>query len=172
MLFIHSEVAGLWSSILSSPLIAVALIFCSAYIFSFFKRIFFHSFSSRLCIAAIILMISGYANGQNPIVAENLLPGNPISEWGVNSSADFRNVNLNGYATAISVNKGDRVHFKIDAIQDIGYTAKIYRVGYYGGMGARFMTGLGAFIGVKQPAATADPVTGLLDCSNWSESAH
>ena len=108
---------------------------------------------------------------QNTIVTENALPGNPISEWGVNSSADFRNVNLNGYATDISVNKGGTVHFKIDNRVAGSYTLKIYRLGYYNGMGARLQANLGSFTAVAQPAGIADPTTGLVDCSNWSESA-
>jgi hypothetical protein len=169
MLFIHSEVAGLWSSILSSPLIVVALIICSAYIFFAGKRILSHSFSSRLCIAAIILLSSEFVNGQNAIVTENTLTGNPISEWGVTNSSDFRNVNLNGYATDISVNKGQVVHFKIDAVDGTSYSIKIYRLGYYGGLGGRLKADLGLFTGVKQPDGIADATTGLLDCSNWSE---
>jgi len=108
---------------------------------------------------------------QNAIVTENLLPGNPISEWGVNSSADFRNTNINGFATDISVNKGSTVHFKIDGQAGVPYTLKIYRLGYYGGMGASLKADLGTLPGIKQPAGIADPATGLLDCSNWSESA-
>ena len=109
---------------------------------------------------------------QNPIVTENSLPGNPISEWGVNSSADFRNVNLNGFATDISVNKGATVHFKIDGQNGVPFTIKIYRLGYYGGLGARLQANLGSFPGFKQPApGINDPVTGLVDCSNWTESA-
>src|SRR4029078_2328399 len=44
-----------------------------------------------------------------------------------------------------------------------------YRLGYYGGMGARLKADLGTFTGVKQPQGVSDPSTGLLDCSNWSE---
>src|SRR5450432_3175945 len=108
---------------------------------------------------------------QNAIVTENALAGNPISEWGVSSSADFRNTNLNGYATDISVNKGSTVHFKIDGLAGVSYTIKIYRLGYYSGMGARLKADLGSFPGIKQPAGVSDPTTGLLDCSNWTESA-
>src|ERR1700681_59519 len=84
-----------------------------------------------LFFIAIIAFNSSFA--QNAIVTENALTGNPISEWGVNSSADFRNTNLNGYTTDISVNKGTTVHFKIDGVNGVSYTIKIYRLGYYGG---------------------------------------
>ena len=108
---------------------------------------------------------------QNLIVSENALPGNPYSEWGVASSADFRNPDINGFATDISVNKGSTVHFKIDGQNGIPYSIKIYRLGYYNGMGARLIADLGSFPGIKQPAGISDGVTGLLDCSNWGESS-
>src|SRR5450432_2177047 len=122
-----------------------------------------------LCLSSIYVF--NYSSAQNAIVTENLLTGNPISEWGVNSSADFRNTNINGFATDISVNKGSTVHFKIDGQAGVSFTLKIYRLGYYGGMGAQLKADLGTFPGIKQPAGTADPTTGLLDCSNWAESA-
>jgi len=130
------------------------------------------SFSAikRICSLLVFsLTVCLYSIAQNAIVTENLLPGNPISEWGVNSSSDFRNPNLNGYTTDISVNKGTTVHFKIDAQNGVSFTVKIYRLGYYGGMGARLKADLGTFTGVKQPQGVSDPSTGLLDCSNWSE---
>src|SRR5450631_1224430 len=98
---------------------------------------------------------------QNAIVTENALAGNPISEWGVSSSADFRNTNLNGYATDIGVNKGSTVHFKIDGQAGVPFTIKIYRMGYYGGLGARFQADLGSFPGIQQPARTPDPAPAL-----------
>jgi len=124
----------------------------------------------RLLFVITSLFFLTHTLAQNAIVTENLLPGNPISEWGVNSSADFRNVNLNGYATNISVNKGSTVHFKIDnRVVGDSYTLKIYRLGYYNGMGASLKADLGTFTTAPQPAGVSDPTTGLLDCSNWTE---
>ncbi len=119
-----------------------------------------------------MLLALNSSTAQNAIVTENLLPGNPISEWGVDSSADFRNVNLNGYATDISVNQGGTIHFKIDDRIGVQYAVKIYRLGYYGGMGANLKASLGTFNTAPQPAGVSDPTTGLLDCSNWSETTN
>jgi hypothetical protein len=115
------------------------------------------------------LLALNYSFSQNAIVTENALAGNTYTDWGVNSSADFRNTNLNGYATDISVNKGSTVHFKVDGQNGVPFTIQIFRLGYYGGNGARLKADLGSFPGLKQPAGNSDPTTGLLDCSNWSE---
>ncbi len=122
-----------------------------------------------LFLLSIIAFNSSFS--QNAIVTENQLTGNPISDWGVNSSSDFRNTNLNGFATDISVNKGSTVHFKIDDEVGGTYTIKVYRLGYYGGMGASLKANLGTFTAFHQPAGIFDSTTGLLDCSNWTESA-
>ena len=69
----------------------------------------------------------------NPIVCENQLAGNPASEWDVAGAGD---PTIQGFATDISVNRGQTVHFKIDT-DATNYRLDIYRMGYYGGMGAR-----------------------------------
>ncbi len=123
----------------------------------------------HLSLSIIGLISFTIVCAQNPIVTENALPGNPISEWGV---PNFRDASINGFSTEIGVNRGQRVHFKIDVAGAANFSIKIYRIGYYGGNGARLITDLGSFAGTAQPAGLSDAVTGLLDCGNWSESAH
>ena len=79
---------------------------------------------------------------------------------------------IQGFATAISVNRGQAVSFKIDT-DSLNYRLDIYRMGYYGGLGARQVATVApsAFLPQLQPACLTDPATGLLDCGNWSESA-
>jgi Bacterial Ig domain len=108
---------------------------------------------------------------QNPIVEENDKIGNSYVDWGINGIGDPEN---QGFATDISVNHGETVHFKIktNATQ---YHLEIYRMGYYlNGEGARRIDTVP--VGplpepVPQPDPQIDPATGLVDCSSWSESA-
>jgi Domain of unknown function (DUF4082)/Bacterial Ig domain/Secretion system C-terminal sorting domain len=123
----------------------------------------------RLLFFISFLLITTAALAQNAIVTENALAGNPISEWGVPS---FRDASINGFSTEIGVNKGQTVRFKINVSGGVAYTIKIYRIGYYGGNGARLITNLGSFTGIVQPAGLSNAVTGLLDCGNWTESSH
>jgi large repetitive protein len=127
--------------------------------------------SSRkiMLVLSVLIFQIEFTIAQNPIVAENLLPGNPSTEWDVIGAGD---ISIQGFATDISVEKGDTVHFKIDvAIPSTSYRIKIYRLGYYQGNGARLIQDLGDFAGTPQPLINADPVTGLTDCNSWSESA-
>ncbi len=107
--------------------------------------------------------------GQNAIVTENALPGNPYSEWGV---PNFRDNSIAGFATKMSLNRGETVRFKINVQSGASFTLKIYRIGYYGGNGARLVANLGSFSGTVQPNGNYNSSTGLLDCGNWSESAN
>jgi hypothetical protein len=105
----------------------------------------------------------------NPIVCENSKLGNPPSEWDISGAGD---PSIQGFGTEISVNQGETVHFKIDTDAD-NYRLDIYRMGYYGGMGARKVATVqpSASLPQNQQACLIDPSTGLIDCGNWAISA-
>src|SRR5919197_442966 len=46
----------------------------------------------------------------NPVACENTKPGNPPSEWDVSGAGD---PSIQGFATDISVDQGQTVHFKV-----------------------------------------------------------
>ncbi|MEP7377697.1 MAG: N,N-dimethylformamidase beta subunit family domain-containing protein, partial [Chitinophagaceae bacterium] len=121
-----------------------------------------------LFIIFYVFVLTAFSFAQNAIVTENANAGNPNSEWGV---PDFRDNRIAGYSTKMSLNRGQTVRFKINVQSGATYTIKIYRIGYYGGNGARLMQNLGTFTGTVQPNGTTNTTTGMLDCGNWSESA-
>jgi hypothetical protein len=101
----------------------------------------------------------------NPIVAENLLPGNPMSEWGITGPGS---TNIEGYTTDISATLGGTVDFKINT-DSSHYKIDIYRLGYYGGDGARLVGSIDhSGANAAQPGAIVDSTTGLVDAGNWS----
>src|SRR3954465_4549814 len=89
--------------------------------------------TAALYFFACILLNTFHVYAQNAIVTENALPGNPASEWDISGAGDL---SIQGFATDISVNKGETVHFKIKTDAS-SYSISIYRLGYYGGNGAR-----------------------------------
>ena len=105
----------------------------------------------------------------NAIVAENCLTGNPVSEWQISGAGDL---SIQGFATDISVNAGNTISFKINTTAS-AYTIRIYRLGYYGGMGARKVASVtpSATLPQTQPACLSDATTMLSDCGNWAVSA-
>ena len=97
----------------------------------------------------------------NPVQTENALPG--TTDWVLTNPATNREIE--GYASLTSVNCGNAINFFISTAGP--YTIDIYRMGWYGGAGARKMTvNPIALTGTLQPipAPTAD---GLFEC-NWS----
>ncbi len=103
------------------------------------------------------------------ICNENNKPGNPASEWDVVGAGS---TTIQGYATQMSAVKGETVRFKVDTVSS-DYRIDIYRIGYYGGMGARFITTVQPSVSLPQtqPNCLSDAATGLIDCGNWAVSA-
>ena len=133
------------------------------------KATLIYSLASKLRPLFLLILLPFIGISQNPIPAENSLTGNPSSEWDITGAGDL---SLQGFATDISVNKGQTVSFKINITgTNKNYSIKIYRLGYYQGNGARLITTLGPFLGVTQPAPVTNAPTGLNDCGNWSSSA-
>lgn len=119
-----------------------------------------------LCCALLSFLIS---TAQNPIITENALVGNLPTEWDVVGAGDLT---IQGFATDISVNKGQTIVFKINTDAS-AYTINIYRLGYYNGRGAR-LQGTGV-VTATLPQVQPTPIQnslGLVDCGNWAESAH
>jgi hypothetical protein len=100
---------------------------------------------------------------QNVIQAENAKPGTPF--WRL--TAPSATPTVEGYASHTSVNRGETIRFFVSSAAP-SYTLSIYRMGWYGGQGARLMSSQ-TLAGVKQPTPEPDPATGLIEC-NWPES--
>ena len=112
---------------------------------------------------------NGSAASTNPIVLENMLPGSPDSEWGIDGGGSD---NIEGFATDISVDHGQTISFKINT-DSTHYRIDIYRLGYYGGDGARKVDTFDVSLPTAQdqPIPLFDPATKLVDAGNWSVSA-
>ena len=105
----------------------------------------------------------------NDIVRENRLPGDPPTEWDINGWGD---PSIQGFGHDISINRGERIDFKIKT-NSTDYRIDIYRMGHYGGMGARRVDTIepSAELPQLQPECATDPATHLYDCGTWAVSA-
>src|SRR3954468_115580 len=133
---------------------------------------------ARLLIAVLLtLLCAGREAGRHPmeaqsgpslvITAENAKAGD--ADWDISGAGD---PSIQGFASDISVNTGQTVDFKIKTDSN-NYQILIYRLGYYGGLGARKIATLGPFTTAQNqavPCAT-DTATGLVDCGAWNVSA-
>lgn len=129
--------------------------------------------------------------GSNPIVCENSKPGTPMSDWFSPNAYG----NVQGFSTRVSVQAGDTVQFKVQS--PTPYHVEVYRLGYYGGDGARLMstaaqtaqsypanftkdgtpgspldtTVVDGDPDGRPPACDTDATSGLIDCGNWPVTA-
>jgi methionine-rich copper-binding protein CopC len=101
------------------------------------------------------------------IACENSKDGNPASEWQISGSGS---ASIQGFATDISVDRGSNIGFKIKTSSK-NYRLEIYRMGYYGGMGARKVASVAPTSFPTQPACQTQSSTGLIDCGNWTQNA-
>ena len=116
---------------------------------------------------AAVLAQSSCGQTVNPIECENQKPGAPSSEWDIGNAGD---PSIQGFATEISVVPGQVERFKIDTNAS-SYAIDIYRMGYYGGMGARKVASITPSASLPQ---SINPVDGLVrqagcDCGSEAD---
>ena len=101
----------------------------------------------------------------SPVACENTQPG--TTAWEVTPDTS-----IEGFTTDISTDVGGRVDFKIRTAAT-RYTIDIYRLGWYGGDGGRFITTLAPSVALPQtqPDCLRNAATGMVDCGNWTVSA-
>ena len=127
-----------------------------------------------VAVAAIWASGSGNAAAQpNPIQIENAKPGS--SDWLLTRIARHddeiyelgwhRRKGVEAYASHTSVKAGETLQVHVSTYPVNKYSVNIYRMGYYGGAGARLMRSLGPLQGTAEPTPQDGPRT-LLEC-NW-----
>jgi hypothetical protein len=113
-------------------------------------------------VAAVLAgMLAFPLFASNPVQLENAKPGSP--DWKLTNEASGE---IEGYASATSINRGESIRLYVNTT-DSSYTINVYRMGWYGGVGARKVLGPIVRTGVHQPMPipTSD---GFLEC-RWSD---
>lgn len=98
----------------------------------------------------------------HPISTENARPGSP--DWRITRPSWQREIE--GYAGAPSVEAGSKIDFKISLSAKAPFTWRVYRLGYYGGVGAREVLRGGPLNGYPQAGCPMQRDTGLVAC-DW-----
>jgi hypothetical protein len=99
------------------------------------------------------------APAPNPIQVENARPG--ATSWRIRLLPQHV---LEGYASEVSVAPGDTLHLHVSSSAGLRYRVRVYRIGWYGGMGGRLMPCLPCrpHTATAQPRPAPDPATGYL----------
>lgn len=130
-----------------------------------------------LSAALLLIPIFVYSQGacgidDNPIQAENCLMGD--EDWMINPAAGAYNHQVEGYASATSVNAGQIIRFHINSgTENQTVSIDIYRLGWYGGAGARKWTEEPIVVPDvdNKPYPVPNSQTGRAECNWESESA-
>lgn len=107
----------------------------------------------------------------NLIVQENARPGTrdwQLTRMRLDKTGGVRSPFIEGYCSRQSASAGETIDFKVSTNPPVDFQIEIFRMGYYGGAGARKMTTLGPLKGTTQPV----PEVGerrLREC-RWSTS--
>jgi len=121
--------------------------------------------TSSFAAAAPSTLAATTTSSMNAIVLENMKQGTPQSVWDLQGPGS---TNIEGFTTDISYDLGQTVSFKINT-DSTDYRVEIYRLGYYGGDGARLMGTINhEGPAIIQPDPLRDASTGLVDAGNWS----
>jgi chitodextrinase len=108
----------------------------------------------------------------NPVIDENLQAGSSAWQLGDLYGRPYATDSvgqIKGYASSVSVNKGESINFHVSVNPVQSFTVDVYRIGWYQGLGARLMQQVGPLNGVQQPACPLNASTGLMECG-WTAS--
>lgn len=131
-----------------------------------------HAMKTGAIVGAAGMAGWGTAGSSARVQEENEKPG--TTDWQltytkVDPATRYRCPWIEGYVSHQSIRAGETLSFMISTNPPGRFTIDLYRMGYYGGTGARHMVQLGPFDGVAQ----ADPPVGearLRECQ-WEPSA-
>src|SRR3954451_8863172 len=132
----------------------------------------------------LALTLAPRAHAANAIVTENQQPG--TTSWQFTDFNKAEAHEIEGYASAASVNKGGSIDLKVSLSSSAQYTMDVYRMGWYPtgtnpdgtscapSCGGRLMQHIGPLSGSTQAACSRDSSSsssnfGLTEC-NWTPS--
>ncbi len=121
------------------------------------------TYACSLLCPLIYLLLAAPVHAANPIQIENGKPG--TTAWELSNPATNREIE--GYASLTSVNRGGQISLFVNTAEP-SYTIEVFRVGWYGGTGARQMLDAVTRPGIPQPIPAPDPTTGLIECL-WTD---
>jgi cellulose synthase/poly-beta-1,6-N-acetylglucosamine synthase-like glycosyltransferase len=128
-------------------------------------------FSPRHATWSILILLEaltpalaiGAGPWHNSIQQENQRPG--TTAWILTNPAVH--AEIEGYASAPSVNQGQTIRLYVNTTAP-SYRLNIYRMGWYGGLGAREVLAASHYQGRQQPEPSRETDSGLIEC-RWED---
>src|SRR6476659_7312661 len=133
------------------------------------SRIVLNAFWRHACCRAgqtvllVCLLWPTWSEAATRIQLENARPG--TADWKLTNPAESGEIE--GYASLTSVQRGREIKFFVNTTE-AAYSIEVYRMGWYGGAGARRVIGPVDRLGTRQRIPEPDPETGLIECE-WTD---
>src|SRR5205807_2227435 len=93
--------------------------------------------SACVSLAVVFTAVLLGTSSPNPIQLENAKGGTEPAAW---LPPAYPATSIEGYASELSVIPGEQVHFHVSSHDGYRYRIEVYRLGWYGGLGARLLT--------------------------------
>lgn len=114
--------------------------------------------------APVLTALGASGVTSSAVAAENNRPG--TSAWQITAPGPGT---IEGFASTTYAAVGDTVGVYVSTDAP-SFTVDAYRMGFYGGLGARLVWSSGAVAGSVQPDCPVDSRTNMVSCTNWSRS--
>jgi hypothetical protein len=112
-----------------------------------------------------VLVVEG-GSAANPIVTENAKAG--TADWQIAAANVGTMKSIDVYPSRFSLKKGDTLGLRVSTLATT-FRTRVYRLGWYGGAGARLVVEVASTPGEEQAVPVPDPVFGLAEC-RWRDS--
>ena len=123
-----------------------------------------------LSVALLVALVLPAGAAENLITKENQQPGS--RDWQLTrvrvDKDGFRSPWVEGYCSKQSVRAGETIEIKVSTNPPVEFQIELFRMGYYGGRGARLMRTIGPLQGIAQP--TPQPGEKNLHECRWETS--
>lgn len=123
-----------------------------------------------LSVALLVALVLPAGAAENLITKENQQPGS--RDWQLTrvrvDKDGFRSPWVEGYCSKQSVRAGETIEIKVSTNPPVEFQIELFRMGYYGGRGARLMRTIGPLQGIVQP--TPQPGEKNLHECRWETS--
>ncbi|MGH9169854.1 MAG: N,N-dimethylformamidase beta subunit family domain-containing protein [Acidimicrobiales bacterium] len=106
-----------------------------------------------------------YGVGASWVIAENKLPG--TTDWQIRDTP--KSGSIDGFSSVTYGAIGAKVTLYVSSTA-ARFHVEAYRMGYYGGKGARLVWRSPEVAAAVQPACPVTPVTNMVSCDNWAPS--
>ncbi len=121
--------------------------------------------SSADAMATLNASCENAAYATNPIAAENTCAG--TNAWRADLPAGPQEA-IEAFAAPISANVGQNIKLYVSTTAQ-SYSFRVYRMGWYHGLGGHLVYASGVIKGVRQPAPLIDQATRMVSGSNWHD---